>query len=389
MRGWRLHRYIERKRYLVFCRKMLRRKIRAEQKRRRRDGNQFKLDRDEFEYAVLANSKGFQNPEGVYGDFQSGDLIIKMPQVMDFEKNYSKSAKIFEIFRRALLCRKRIAYIDFSQMKEISPACITVFCCYADLWKRYSQSHRLQACTWTWCPGILKQFKEIGFFEILNLKVPECGEEERGERSFMGLRRYFVDSMELESVGKEIKVIRNEIENFVGRTLNRLVMYQSVSEAITNIYQHAYSSTTQSLSKKWWLSVSYDKKNAELGIIVFDHGLGIPKTMEDSSKFRKYRDIFLKMKTKWSEAKRLELAFERTRNRYGRLRPKLEGRGNGCGDIIELISNSRYGREGSSLFVVSSKAQYSYIDTDVGRRGVASANNVSLQGTLIEWKIKL
>ena len=95
------------------------------------------------------------------------------------------------------------------------------------------------------------------------------------------------------------------------------------------------------------------------------------------------------MKTKWSEAKRLELAFERTRNRYGRLRPKLEGRGNGCGDIIELISNSRYGREGSSLFVVSSKAQYSYIDTDVGRRGVASANNVSLQGTLIEWKIKL
>jgi len=368
---------------------LLRRKNRAKAKDRFRALSQFRLGKDEFEYAVFANSKGFQKPDGVAGNFQSGDLIIKMPQVMDFAKNYSKAAKIFQIFRRALLCRKRIAYIDFSKMKEISPACITVLCCYADLWKRHSQSHRLRACTWTWRPGIMKQFKEIGFFEILNLEVPDCTDDGQGEKSFMGLRRYFVDSMELESVGKEIKAIRHEIENFVGRTLNRLVMYQSVSEAITNIYQHAYSNATKSLSKKWWLSVSYDKNDAELGIIVFDHGLGIPNTMGNSSKFRKYRDIFLKMKTKWSEAKRLELAFERKRNRHGRLRSKLEGRGNGCGDIVELISNCRHGREGSSLFVVSSKAQYRYVDTDVGRRGAASANDVALQGTLIEWKIKL
>jgi anti-sigma regulatory factor (Ser/Thr protein kinase) len=235
----------------------------------------------------------------------------------------------------------------------------------------------------------MKQFRQIGFFEILNLEVPKMQEESPCERSYMGLRRYFVSSMKLDSVGKEIKTIRKEIEDFIGRSLNKQVMYQSVSEAITNIYQHAYNNAPQALSKKWWLSVSYDVKNSELGIIVFDHGLGIPRTMEDSSKFRKYRDLLFRMKTKWSESKRLELAFERSRNRDGKLRPKYEWRGNGCGDIVELVSNRGSSREGSTLFVVSSKAQYRYVDLDVGRRGIASANDISLQGTLIEWTIKL
>ena len=135
--------------------------------------------------------------------------------------------------------------------------------------------------------------------------------------------------------------------------------------------------------------MSYDKVEDELGVIVFDHGLGIPKTMESSSKFRKYRDWLLKFNSSWSESKRLELAFERTRSRQGKLRPKREGRGNGCGDIVEFVSNRKNGREGSTLFVVSSRAQYRYVDTDIGRRGESSANDVSLQGTLIEWKIKL
>lgn len=389
MKGWRLRRYIERKRYHVFCRKIWRRNNRVKRRTQIRTRRKFTLRKEEAKYAILANTRGFQQPKGITGRFQTGDLIIIMPRIMDFEKNYNDAASVFAIFRRALLCKKRIAYLDFSEMKEISPACITVLCCYADLWRHSSYSCRLRACTWTWCPGILKQFIQIGFFEILDLDIPKMQEESQCERSYMGLRRYFVSSMKLDDVGKEIKTIREEIEEFIGRPLNKLVMYQSVSEAITNIYQHAYNNTPQALSKKWWLSVSYDSQNSELGIIVFDHGLGIPRTMEDSSHFRKYRDLLLRLNSKWSESKRLELAFERARYRNGKLRPKRKWRGNGCGDIVELVSNRGSSREGSTLFVVSSKAQYRYVDLVRSRRGIASANDISLQGTLIEWTIKL
>ena len=132
-----------------------------------------------------------------------------------------KSLKVFEIFRRALLCRKRIAYIDFSQMKKISPACITVFCCYADLWKLQSHSHRLRACTWTWCPGILSQFKDIGFFDILNIRDKNLGNgNAEGGRVYMGLHKYFVESMQLEQVGAEIKSIRNDSMHTVSLQIN-------------------------------------------------------------------------------------------------------------------------------------------------------------------------
>ena len=63
MRGWRLDRYVERKRYVVFCRKVIRRRNRI--KKNRREKSRFTLGNEESQYASLANAKGFQKPKSI------------------------------------------------------------------------------------------------------------------------------------------------------------------------------------------------------------------------------------------------------------------------------------------------------------------------------------
>lgn len=97
---------------------------------------EFYIAEDEKCVASLVGELGERRPVDMSNYAPPEDVVILLPRVFDFEEDYENAAKVIAVFRRALVCRRRIAYIDFSKMQSISPACIAVFCCYADLWKR-------------------------------------------------------------------------------------------------------------------------------------------------------------------------------------------------------------------------------------------------------------
>lgn len=352
---------------------------------------EFYIAEDEKCVASLVGELGERRPVDMSNYAPPEDVVILLPKVFDFEEDYENAAKVIAVFRRALVCRRRIAYIDFSKMQSISPACIAVFCCYADLWKR--RFPNVHPRTWTWQDGIEEKFREIGFFRNLGFKddAPNPSRS-RGPIRYMGLRSYEVEDFRLEYMGREIQTKRKEIESFVGVSLDKAVLYRSVSEAITNIYHHAYACGQCHLKKKWWMSVSYDTDMRILDIIVFDHGLGIPQTMLSSAKFAGFRRYFLQRDSPWGQAQRLQLAFEHTMGHDLGAAPKCDGRWHGCEDILKLISERALANknlDGGSLFVVSLMAQYRYVHMGTGKRGVASEHATPLQGTLIEWKIRI
>jgi len=90
----------------------------------------------------------------------------------------------------------------------------------------------------------------------------------------------------------------------------------------------------------------------------------------------------------------LELAFERYRNpaAYARATPVLAGHGHGCGDLLQMVEFASLNKHNNllgMLSVISQKARYTYLSEAGSRPGVSKALAVPLEGTLLEWRIKI
>ncbi len=382
LKGWSLKRFIERRRYWFLM------KRRRRHKRRKRGvapipafqqlsgDSQFLTIVDKVNYTISVGGSLVRCPKG--------SLIIQLPQVFDFDKNYSESAQVIVIFRRALRSGRRISYIDFERVQEVSPSCMMVFSAYAEIWKTHAP--KVQTKTQTWNPEVARRFSEIGFFKMLGFPEPP-NISPNGEIKFMPIKSSPVYLSSKADIGHDAANLQRSVEAFIERSLDDVRMYDSVTEAVYNVWNHAYKGVRVGrLLFKWWVSVSYDLLLNELRVIIFDYGLGIPTTMKTSTKFAAYRKL---LGGTWSESYRLYLAFERERKRRRGIWSMSKGRGYGCPDIARLVEPSEENkvREGSSLTVISGKARY--VLDGRQRRGQKEDLSVKLQGTLIEWRMRL
>lgn len=389
--SWSRKRVRERRIYKrKYYRALKRRKKILRKGRIKRNVVAFPINKNERAYVMQEGTPGFVCPRGMKG-FPKGGLVLTLPEVFDFDVDYRSAATVISIFRRALIRRCRIGYIDFARLKKISPACLTVFSCYADLWKMTQP--KVTPWTHTWTPEIIEAFRQIGFFETLGFDTNTLPDEEKVESvKYMGLKKY--DLEESSTNAGEIAVrIRREIESFVGMEFNKQTMFASVSEAIRNIIDHAYTQESiLGLKRKWWLSVSYDKNSNIVHIIIFDRGMGIPTTMLRSSKFSEIRKMFYKMLVSWSQKDRLQLAFERYRNpdSCAKAIPFITGRGRGCQDLLQLVEEEMQvnGKISGILSVISQRARYEYKSIYGSRPGKSRSERIPLEGTLLEWRIK-
>ena len=384
IKGWRLKRYIERHRYYLL---MKWRKRHRSYKRKKDTGPYFKCFTEDLKFlTVVSKAKNRIKVGNEFFTFPQGSLIIKLPRIFDFDKNYSDSAQVIDIFRRALQARRRISYINFEEVEDVSPACMMAFSAYADMWKMYAPNVKTK--TQTWHPEVARRFSEIGFFKMLGFPEP-ANKSEDGPVKFMPIRSNAVCFSKDVDVGHDSVCLQKDIENFIGRSLEDVRMYDSVSEAVRNIWDHAYKGMKRSrLPFKWWVSVAYENALNVLRIIVFDHGMGIPTTIKTSNTFSLYQRII----NNWSEGARLYLAFERERRKINkRARSLIVGRGHGCPDIARLVSanDENMVRDGSSLTVLSGRARYRLNGGTQLGRGSKEDLPKKLQGTMIEWKICL
>jgi len=210
--SWKCDRQRERMVYRARMRRIMQRM------RRRRDKFSgircfvpFQIKPAERPFVSQEGTPGFVKPRAVKS-MPRHSLCLMLPVVFDFDEDYNSAAIVVGIFRRALIKQCRIGYIDFSKMRKISPACLMVFSCYADLWK----DHQPQVTPWThtWRPEIIAACLQIGFFDALGFEKKNIpAQSADGPIRYMGLRKYSMDSP-LKDIGEESKTIREEIEKF-------------------------------------------------------------------------------------------------------------------------------------------------------------------------------
>lgn len=357
----------EKRRYILFVKKQKRRRKRFS-RRGRHKYMPFSLDSSE---RVIASYNHRAKTKYV-----RDGITITLPEIFDFDANFLESALVIQVFRRALMKQKKIAYIDFSHMKHISPACILVLASYADLWKR--RNPKVHARVDTWHPGIADIFAQMGFFGLLNLKKPEIISQ-NVEVAYLPFTRGVVENVDY--AGTLANQFCSSIENEFGISIRKNELYDGVTEAITNVIHHAYTHLTDAAEKTnlWWASVAFEKRKRKLSVMFFDHGQGIPKTLKYSKHFIRIAGTSLMPK---SHGKLIQIAFE-----LGRRRSIRPGRGRGLFDLLKFPLHSAEGK----IIIRSCNGRYGreYTRGVSERRGDALDTPIKLRGTLIEWSVTL
>ena len=210
---------------------------------------------------------------------RSSMLRILCPSDFSLESNFEGVVGVLDRIRaQSKRHRNERAYIDFRDIRTISPSAALVLAAELDRWNYEplvrTRNAKLRAVdVEDWDSDVRRLLSDMGFFELLQVSWTE--ENSRDDGSSSGLS--FVKFRTGHQVdGKQIDDLRSiDLEPFVG-VPNRYYLYAAVTEAMTNVVHHAYSSSPR---PNWWLSASHHAQTGELVIMIYDQGVGIPETL--------------------------------------------------------------------------------------------------------------
>jgi hypothetical protein len=297
-----------------------------------------------------------------------------MPERLDFESNYEETVSHFAVLREAVQKGKRVSNLNFSRIRQISTSAALVLASEVDRWNQ-RLSGKLHANLPSWDEGIKRLLCQMGYFELLNLEKPQIPWPE-SNITFLPFKRGQVSEKDGGQLAKQLRI---EIENMVGQKIKKHFLFEGLSEAITNVGQHAYRDDGDYCKKQWWVSASFDAGNRKLCVTFYDQGHGIPYTLPRSKFFELMKDAF----NKWHDSEKIKAAME-----IGRTSSGLAERGKGLQNLIEFAKAHRNG----SLSIYSLKGVFMQRFTDGDSKPtelIIRDYENSIGGTLIEWSVDL
>jgi hypothetical protein len=286
-------------------------------------------------------------------------------------------------------------YLDLRPLRHVSPAAALLLASELDRW-RLIHHRRLRARdTGEWDTRVRSLLRQMGFFELLNVSDDEVeGCDEDGSTT----NTKFIQFIEgVSTDGKFIRELRNRIETYVGRMpkMARLLFFQAISEALTNVRHHAYGAKAASrrLREPWWMSASIDFKASTITLMVLDHGVGIPRTLPQKPLGDVKKEEFLRSLRNYVKVKSL-VGFNDDARMIdaavflGRSRTNQPNRGHGLSRDIQRLVRSIDGR--ASLRIYSNRGRYWFEKESTGAERTTLKNwKISLEGTFVEWKFEI
>ncbi|CAA0111793.1 Uncharacterised protein [BD1-7 clade bacterium] len=150
-----------------------------------------------------------------------------------------------------------------------------------------------------------------------------------------------------------------------------------ISEAVTNVKQHAYDSGEPKL---WWAFAKRDEETDVLAVIICDAGISIPTSFENFVEINFWNVKDLLRHLGYSGARKdgdiLQAALELGQSNTG-----LPYRGKGLPQIRDISKQI----PGTDLKIFSRKAIYSLVDGEEKR----TSRRKSIDGTIIHWNVPL
>lgn len=309
-------------------------------------------------------------------------MTIKCPEAFCLEANFEGVVDVLHGIRsRSERQKNEHTYIDFRQIRRLSPSAALVLAAELDRWNVVRPKYRIRTTDVEDCdPTIRRLLDDMGCFDLLHAGSPRAIEARSDdETSYVKFRSG------QRGDGEAIRGLRtDDLEPVVGAIPRTHDLYAAVSEAMTNVAQHAYKGgKTPPQCAKWWLSASRNAATSEVCVMVYDQGVGIPETLP-----RKFAGRVNNM-ARTDHARMIEAAHELKRTSIGEPHRGhgLERDIRGYLDVLDRPATYR---------VMSLKGEYVYERGSDGRRDrplISKSRSQShakpLYGTLIEWRLTL
>ena len=308
-------------------------------------------------------------------------ISIKCPSTMSIAENFEGVIKLLDQIRRQSNRRRNEkVYIDFREIKEISASAALVLAAELDRWNhtQNQRGRKLRAVDMDeWDEHVRNRLEDIGFFDLLDVQVSKRSQDAPSNIKYIRFRSG------TQAEGKAVEDLRAlDLMPFFGDNIpKRHRLYAAVTEAMTNVVQHAYENRTQTIRPNWWLSASHNVDAGEIRILLYDQGIGIPKTLP--KKFQERLRQILPNPLKPTDAEMIQAAHNLTRSASGE-----KHRGNGLQrDVRRYVESVNCM---SSYRVTSLHGQYSWERKPDGQPQQSIHNfRQALPGTLIEWRLNL
>lgn len=307
-----------------------------------------------------------------------GRISIPCPKVFSLRENFEGVVEVLNQIRtQSDRQRNENCYIDFREIRHLSPAAALVLAAELDRWNRLpgEQKRRLKPVDVSkWDPHVRKLLGGMGFFELLQVKGQQT-------HNVAGSIEYVKFETGSQADGRVIDSLRKEkLDPVVGGVPGKLHLYNAVTEAMTNVVHHAYkdraSSSPRHGPSNWWLSASYDSSKREVIILIYDQGAGIPNTLA-----RRFRERIAGI-VSTNHAEMIQAAHALSRSAS-----EKQHRGHGLQrDVRAYLENLPCDGE---YRVVSLRGEYVSTKDANGSRERLKNHAQSLHGTLIEWRLHL
>jgi len=352
-------------------------KCRKSRKKNRKSTNRFnwKMFNNWIDQLIDSNSINITK-------LKKNRLVLFLPKVMNFSDQYEATTLHINVIRKITSTTHINAYklvsVRFNDLLECSTSASLVLTAEISRWDDNIRNQLIPDIE-SWNENILKQFCELGFFELFK-NQPKI--EEEPINSALSTVKY-IKSHE-HDVDKTI-VLKHAIQKIVGEKISKWTfLYTGLSEAITNVVQHAYPKNTKTADNEryWYLTASFNKSNSLLKIAFYDQGIGIPRALPSSTKWEKILSYLSKFPIGERKFHKhlLKAAVE-----VGRTQTDKSDRGKGLSDMLQFTKQ----RKDGYLSIMSLKALYKYSISNGKSKDKAVSFALELPGTLIIWCIKL
>lgn len=302
------------------------------------------------------------------------------PAEMDLDR--PETLSFLNQVRLAANNKKKYFGVDFTKIRSITPSCALVFT--SEIHRSSlvrGGKNRLRVIDFNkWDSDIKYLLRDMGMFDLLRISnLPKNFMKEPKVSN----KRFFKFVSDKTINGEKSVVFRDVVADAISAIPNKKRLQEAISEAMDNALFHGYPDDFVALSpfkqKRWWLSASFDSHNKILSLMFFDQGIGIPKSLP-----RVHPGLFGKIISLFDDDdKKIEAA-----TRAGRTSTNKVYRGKGLPQIINYVKN--YEKSGE-VKITSGKGVYKMIKKNESKQAEIKLylNQFDINGTLIEWQIKL
>jgi hypothetical protein len=158
----------------------------------------------------------------------------------------------------------------------------------------------------------------------------------------------------------------------------RAGLFEGLSEAVTNVIQHAYQhvGNGESGQMRWWMFA--ESREEQLRVAICDLGMGIPRSLGEKPELKERWARLWAGIRKRPHSSLIEIAVESARSRT-----RLAHRGKGLPDMLKFAKEGEVG--GFAIYSVN--GGFSYNATSHAESG--GDYDQPIRGTIIRWSLPL